>query len=90
MHGMNGKRRQLRPYHIPRIAEVQATRGWTNQRLAALAGVSPATVGRLLSGQTQSRRTVKAVAEALGMDLAELVVPADAEPARKTQEEPAA
>ncbi len=59
---------------MSKIAREQAARGWTDGRLAGVAGVHAATIGRLLSGQTQRMETVKAVADALGLDLSELVI----------------
>lgn len=66
-------RRKLR-YDVVRLAEAAAARGWTNEFLAKVADVHPATVGRLLAGTTQRPSTVAAVARALGIDLATLVV----------------
>jgi len=77
-------------YDIEKLAQRKAALGLTDQMLARRAGLHPSTIKNILTGRTCKPPTIRKIAEALGMDLAELVVPADAEPARKTQEEPAA
>ena len=47
------------------------TRGWTLQRLANVTGLSIATVSRILAGKTAGVASVKEVANALGVDVAE-------------------
>jgi len=71
---MSPKRSKPRLYDTGKLLAAQARRGWTNDRLAELADVHPATVGRLMKGETQRKATVKAVADALGLDLGDLVV----------------
>jgi len=79
-------------YDIHQIARRKAEQGRSDAELAALAGVHATTIRNVLTGRSCRPATVKAVAEALGLDLAELVVPAEAEaePQAKTPEETAA
>jgi transcriptional regulator with XRE-family HTH domain len=48
--------------------------GWSQKHLAALAGVDTSTVGRVERGENQSPKTVKRLADALGVEMDELVV----------------
>jgi len=63
-------------YDINRIARRQMELGLTNAALAAAAGLHPATIANVLTGRTAKGPTVMAIAAALGLELAELVVPA--------------
>ena len=74
--------RTLRIYDTSLLAQRQAALGWTNKRLAEIAGVHPATVGRVLKGETQSRDTVRKLAQVLGIDLADLVIPTESSRAK--------
>lgn len=48
--------------------------GWTLARIAEATGTSPATVSRVLTGQTQHAPTVKLVADALGVAMDDVIV----------------
>ena len=75
--------RQLRPYDPAKIRQAQDRLGWTDERLARVAGVHPATVGRVRRGITQKRSTIMALANAMGLSLAEVMRPANVMPGRE-------
>jgi len=77
---MKQRRRKTRRYNVTKLFDEQARRGWTDTRLAAIASLSPATVGRVRLGHTQRVSTVKALADALGVEIGELVDAAEARP----------
>ena len=61
-------------YDIEKIKRAAMERGWTRSRLAFFAGVSSPTVCTLFRGKRVTETTVAKVANALGLELAELVV----------------
>jgi hypothetical protein len=69
-----GKRTMDFTYDISKLAQRKARLGWTNMRLAQAARVHGATVSNVLSGRTCKPPTVKKLAEAMGLDLTDLVV----------------
>ena len=64
-------------YDIARLARKQAELGLTNQEVARLAHIHPSTVKNVMSGATRKGPTVKAIATALGVEMADLVVAED-------------
>lgn len=56
-----------------KIQRARTIRGWTRRRLAAAAGVDPATIGRIERGISQNPETVKKVADILGLAMEELL-----------------
>ena len=55
-----------------RIQELREERAWTQEHLAAVAGLSPRTVQRVEKDRTQDAETIKAVAAAFDVDLERL------------------
>ena len=53
-------------YNVQRLADDMAERGWSDTELARRADVSIRTVGRFLSEQHQTAKTLKKFAEAFG------------------------
>jgi len=66
-------------YDIAAIRRRQAEQGLDNNGLAKRAGVHPTTVTSVLTGKTAKPPTVKKIAEALGIELADIVVEIDAD-----------
>jgi transcriptional regulator with XRE-family HTH domain len=56
-----------------RLEAERVLRGWSKTRLAALAGVDPATVSRLERGHHRKASTLKRVADVLGLRMEELL-----------------
>lgn len=56
-------------FDTARMREDIAARGWQPADLADRAGVARSTVGRFLSGEFQTARTAKKLAEALGFSI---------------------
>jgi len=56
-----------------KIQRARIIRGWTRRRLAAAAGVDPATIGRIEQGTSLNPETVKKVADILGLSMEELL-----------------
>ena len=61
-------------YDIDRLARRQAELGWTDLKLATVAGVHPSTVKNVMTERTCRPSTVRSLAEALGFPLADIVV----------------
>lgn len=55
------------------VQALLAQRGWSQRELAAAAGISPGAVGSILEGESSNLRTVSKVADAFGVDVADLV-----------------
>lgn len=54
------------------IRESRLARGWSQEQLAGIAGISPRTVQRLEQGQPPALETLKALAAAFGTSVADL------------------
>jgi len=63
-------------YDIAKLARRKAELGLTDIEVARRAQVCPSTIANLLTGRRCKGPTVKAVANVLGMNLADLVIPA--------------
>jgi transcriptional regulator with XRE-family HTH domain len=64
---------------LDRLRAVRESQLLTQQDLAAKAGVHHVTISRIETGEIEPRfRTIRALADALGVDWHELVDPADA------------
>lgn len=61
-------------YDIEKIKRVAMERGWTRSKLAHFAGVTSPTVCTLFRGERVTETTIAKVADALGLELAKLVV----------------
>lgn len=61
-------------YDIDALARRKAELGLLDADLARKAGVTPRTVYNILTGQTSNARTIRKLAEAMGLNLADLVV----------------
>lgn len=61
-------------------------RGWSQEHLAAAAGISLRTVQRIERGEKAARESVMALAAAFGVDVAALTVDAEAEAAATERE----
>jgi len=57
---------------IEAIQMARLSKGWSRKRLAAEAGTTPQTIGRIESGLSASPETIKKVADALGRPVSEL------------------
>jgi len=68
-------------WDLDRIAFEQAAKGLTTTGLAMKAGVSQPTICLILSGGGTTPKTMKKVADALRIPLAELVIPVGGRPA---------
>jgi transcriptional regulator with XRE-family HTH domain len=68
-----------------KIALRRKLKGWSMAKLAAIVGISPNTISELESNERQPREdTVKRIADALGLDIAELYEIV-ADPAREAE-----
>jgi transcriptional regulator with XRE-family HTH domain len=56
-----------------RIRELRESRGWSQQQLAEIAGVSPRTIQRVEAGRGASQETLRAVASAFDTEVSELL-----------------
>ena len=64
------------PYRIDLINSAMGARRFTNEAVAELAGVGPATVSRIRNGYTSiGYMTLKKVVEAIGLTMAEVSMP---------------
>jgi transcriptional regulator with XRE-family HTH domain len=61
-------------YDVSKLKRKRLEKYWTKKRLAVLAGVHPATVGRLEAGKHKDPDTIRKVADALGLDADELIL----------------
>lgn len=61
-----------------RLRQMREARGWSQEHLAAAAGISTRTVQRLETGDAASRETLMALASAFETDMSALVVDIDA------------
>ena len=64
-------------YDIDRLARAKAAQGLSASAVADRAGVTPSTVANVLHRRTRKPDTVRRIAEALNLDLGEIVVPAE-------------
>jgi len=55
------------------VQALLAQRGWSQRELAAAAGISPGAVGSILEGESSNLRTASKVAEAFGVEIADLM-----------------
>lgn len=62
-------------YNTPRMRNALAAAGWTRSDLAREVQMTPKTVGAVLDGKTARPPTVRLIAEALGLEIADLVIP---------------
>jgi transcriptional regulator with XRE-family HTH domain len=62
-----------------KVEELRLAKGWTREKLAVEANISPSTLGRIERGQASFpyMSTVSAIAKALGVDIDDLVVQMD-------------
>lgn len=60
-------------YERQPLRMAQMKRGWTNQELARRSGVSDMTITRVMRGDPISPKTMKKIADALNVDLGDLV-----------------
>jgi transcriptional regulator with XRE-family HTH domain len=61
---------------VDRLRELRRLRALSQDELSALSGVGRATISRIETGETGARgRTLRRLASALGVDVAELVAP---------------
>lgn len=63
-------------YNTQLMAEDMAANGWLKTDLAKRARTTAMTVGRFLSGKSQTPKTAKKLAKALGYEVRRYVVPA--------------
>lgn len=56
-----------------KIEKARVLRGWSKRRLAQVAGIDPATVGRVERGVNLKPETVKKIADVLGIEMTDLV-----------------
>ena len=70
--------RALRPsYNVALILEDMAAKGWLATHLAEAADLSDMTIGRFLSGHTQTAPTAKKIASALGRSVRRYLLSAE-------------
>lgn len=62
-------------YKVELVLDDMALNGWLPIDLAKEAGISDMTVSRFLSGETQTPRTAKKIAAALGHEVSRYYVP---------------
>jgi transcriptional regulator with XRE-family HTH domain len=63
---------------LPRLRAIRHRKALSQRDLAAAAGVTPATIARLESGEVDARHvTVRKLARALGVEPADLMEPLD-------------
>lgn len=67
-------RHPLVRFNTQLLAEDMALRGWNKLTLAQRAGVADMTVIRFLTGERQTARTAKALADALGFSVRRYLV----------------
>jgi transcriptional regulator with XRE-family HTH domain len=61
-------------YDISRLAFRKAELAVSDTELAKRAGVHPSTIKNILTGKTRKASTIRAIAEAMGVDVATLVI----------------
>lgn len=64
---------QSRQPNHGRIRELRESRGWSQQQLAEIAGVSPRTIQRVEAGRGASQETLRAIASAFNAEVCELL-----------------
>jgi transcriptional regulator with XRE-family HTH domain len=64
-------------YNVSLLSDDMALRGWMAVDLARRAGVSHMTVHRFLTGERQTPRTAKKLAEALNRRVSRYLIPAE-------------
>ncbi len=72
-------------YNIEPLARRQAEEGLTYEGLGQKTGLRGNTIRNALMGRACNPPTIKKIADALGVPMAELVVPVEAEPQPKNQ-----
>ena len=74
----NGRRQRgaRKPtWDLDRVDYVKLTLGLTDEALAVASNLCPQTIANVLSGRSVTPTTMKKIADALGIPLAELVIP---------------
>lgn len=61
-------------YNTSILLEKRLVRGWSQSTLAELIHVDPSTIGRVERGEFTKPQTVKKMADALGVDMEDLLV----------------
>ncbi len=61
-------------YDISALEQARAKRGLTKTKLCAIVSFHPSAYTRILTGRTRNPETIKKFADALGLDMEDLVV----------------
>ncbi|MGQ8705739.1 helix-turn-helix domain-containing protein [Serratia sp. TSA_198.1] len=72
-----------------RIRQLRLEKGWSQEQLATIAGLSTRTVQRIENGEQGSLETLTAIAAALGLQVNDLSQPQPAQPDNDSQSEQA-
>lgn len=70
-----------------RIKDLRVARGWSQEQLATIAGLSTRTIQRIENGDQASLDTLAAIASALGLQVNELSIPAQSSPSSENVQE---
>lgn len=70
-----------------RIRPLRLEKGWSQEQLATIAGLSTRTVQRIENGEQASLETLTAIAAALGVQVSDLTSPPQAETPSEVHEE---
>ncbi|MEN5280003.1 helix-turn-helix domain-containing protein [Serratia marcescens] len=73
--------------HKYRIRPLRLEKGWSQEQLATIAGLSTRTVQRIENGEQASLETLTAIAAALGVQVSDLTSPPQAETPSEVNEE---
>ncbi len=63
-----------------RIKDLRIAKGWSQEQLATIAGLSTRTIQRIENGEQASLDTLTAIAAALGLQVSELICPTQSAP----------
>ncbi|TQI80168.1 2TM domain-containing protein [Serratia fonticola] len=70
-----------------RIKDLRVAKGWSQEQLATIAGLSTRTIQRIENGEQASLDTLAAIASALGLQVNELLIPAQSSPSGENVQE---
>jgi transcriptional regulator with XRE-family HTH domain len=69
-------------FDIKKLERARVIKGWTKSRIARVVGVTPAAITYVFNGRSKNARTLRNVAEALGLTVEEILIEEpDKEPA---------
>jgi len=61
-------------YDINKLERARMIKGWSKGRIARAAGVTPAAISQIWKGETKNPVTLKLIAEALGVNVEDILI----------------